>query len=60
MNVSGAGSKVIINGNSGSIGVGRNGGTATLNITDGGQVYGGGTNGLIFMNVARLGLAMAR
>jgi T5SS/PEP-CTERM-associated repeat protein len=55
VNVSGAGSAMVFNGDSGLIQVGRNGGTATLNITSGGQVFGGGANGLTSMNVARMG-----
>ena len=55
LNVRGNGSAVIVDGDTGFINVGRHGGTAQLNITNGGQVYGGGTNGLVNMNVARLG-----
>jgi T5SS/PEP-CTERM-associated repeat protein len=58
LNVSGIGSNlvasaVVFNGDSGVIQLGRNGGTAALNITNGGQVYGGGANGLTSMNVGR-------
>ena len=55
VNVSGAGSAIIINGDTGFINVGRNASTASLNITGGAQVYGGTVNGLTFMNVGRLG-----
>jgi T5SS/PEP-CTERM-associated repeat protein len=53
--VDGAGSAIVFNGDSGLIQVGRNGGTAELDITNGGQVYGGGANGLTTMNVGRVG-----
>ena len=55
LNVSGAGSAVVINGDTGFINVGRNGGNATLNITSGGQVRSDDANGLVFMNVGRVG-----
>ena len=55
MNVDGAGSAVIVNGNTGVINVGRNGGTAMLNVTDGGKIYSNDANGLPFLNVARQG-----
>src|SRR5205814_10348207 len=60
LNINGIGSNLVasamvFNGDSGVIQLGRNGGTAVLNITNGGQVYGGGANGLTSMNVGRTG-----
>ena len=56
VNVDGAGSAIVINGDTGFINVGRNGAIDTsLSITNGAQVYGGTPNGLVNMNVARAG-----
>jgi T5SS/PEP-CTERM-associated repeat protein len=55
INVSGAGSAIVINGDTGFINLGRNAGAATLNITGGGQVLGGTSNGLVNLNIARMG-----
>jgi T5SS/PEP-CTERM-associated repeat protein len=55
VNVNGAGSAIVFNGDSGIIQVGRNGGTAQLNVGSGGQVYGNGANSLITMIVGRGG-----
>jgi T5SS/PEP-CTERM-associated repeat protein len=55
LNVGGPGSAVVINGDTGFFNVGRVSATAHLNITDGGTISGGGTNGLVNMNVARSG-----
>jgi T5SS/PEP-CTERM-associated repeat protein len=55
MNVTGAGSALVINGDTGVISVGTNGGHATLNITAGGKVYSDDPNGLMFINVGRTG-----
>ena len=49
------GGALIVGGGTGFFNVGANGGTATLDIATGGQVYGTGASGLTFMNVGRQG-----
>jgi T5SS/PEP-CTERM-associated repeat protein len=55
INVDGSGSKIVINGDTGFINIGRNAATGTLSITNDGQVLGGTANGLMNMNIGRLG-----